>query len=185
LLSLLLLSLRKRLFTIAPATVAIHVRRGDFSRTIWFTELSYFCKRLSQVRDVAGACLPATVFSDGSDKELAPLLEMPNVSRAGDNPEILDLLLLSQSHVLITSPVSTFSQWAAFLSSGVVIRDNLFAHVPSRPLDINEVSFEGSPGDDTADWPPLLVKNLRNLVDQEFARLHLKTNPSGANTIYN
>jgi len=170
LLSILSPSLRKKLFTIAPSTVAIHVRRGDFSSTPWFTQMSYFCKRLSQIRDVASACLPATVFSDGFDKELAPLLDMPNVSRAAYNPEILDLLLLSQSLVLVTSPVSTFSQWAAFLSSGVVIRDNLFAHVTSRPLDINEVYFEGSPGDDVHDWPPLLVRNLRNLAAQEFAR---------------
>jgi hypothetical protein len=143
--------------------IGIHVRRGDFRQTSWMTSLDYFCGRTSQIRYAAGKCLPVTVFSDGSDDELAPLLDMPGVKRAPSNPEIVDMLLLSRSKVLVTCPASTFSNWAAFLSDGVVIRDYLFPHKDARPQEINQIFFEGIPGDDVGSWPTLLLQNLRNL----------------------
>ena len=143
--------------------VGIHVRRGDFAFTPWLTPLEYFQKRVSQIREASGKCLPVTIFSDGSDNELAPLLDMPRVKRASTNPEIVDILLLSRSQVLVTCPASTFSNWAAFLSGGVIIRDYLFPHKPARPQEVNKTSFEGIPGEDTSDWPALLLENLARI----------------------
>lgn len=143
--------------------VGIHIRRGDFAFTPWLTPLVYFNKRINQIREVSGKCLPVTIFSDGTDEDLASLLDMPEVRRASTNFEIVDILLLSRSQVLVTCPASTFSNWSAFLSDGIIVRDYLFPHKNARPQKINKIFFEGIPGDDINDWPDLLVQNLRNV----------------------
>lgn len=155
--------IKKKLQENKHPVVGLHVRRGDFASTPWITPLDYFLNRVSQIRQVAGACLPVTVFSDGTDDELSPLLDMPEVKRAPSNPEIVDILLLSRSRILVTCPASTFSNWAAFLSDGIIIRDYLFPHKDARPQEINETFFEGIPGEDVGSWPALLIQNLRKL----------------------
>jgi hypothetical protein len=104
--------------------IAVHVRLGDFhsgnpaegNRRIgldWYTTI------LSNLRTSLGN-LPVAVFSDGTDAELAPLLELENVSRAGFGSSIADILALSQARVLVTSG-STFSMWSAFLGQNPTV----------------------------------------------------------------
>jgi len=155
--------MKKKLQKTIPTLIGIHVRRGDFASTPWLTSLDYFIGRIKQIREVAANCLPVTIFSDGTDEELAPLLDMPKVQRADPNPDIVDLLLLSQSKILVTSPASTFSNWAAFFSQGVVIRDHLFPHKSARPDSFNEIMFEGIPSENINEWPKLLIRNLQQL----------------------
>jgi hypothetical protein len=154
---------RAKLDSIEAPLVGIHVRRGDFRNSQWETPITYFCDRLRDIRAVAGRELPATVFSDGNDEELAPLLVMPAVKRAPDQAEVLDLIQLSKSRVIVPSRGSTFGMLAGFLSEAIIIRDPEWNHGDSRPPEINARCFEGGPGVDPASWTELLVRNLVEL----------------------
>jgi hypothetical protein len=140
--------------------IAVHVRRGDFRHFDWWQPIENFCEILQNARGLAQECLPATVYSDGTLEDLKPLLEMPNVTLAPNAPDIVDLFRLSRSKVLITSRASTFSNWAAFMSDGMILRDPLFSPKPCRPLSLNEQWFEGVVPQDSKDWPSLAKKNL-------------------------
>jgi len=54
-----------------------------------------------------------TVFSDGTDEQLAPVLSLPGVRRAA--PAVVDLIRMSRARVLVTTGTSSFSAWAAYL----------------------------------------------------------------------
>ena len=155
---------RDRLAGISSPVVGIHVRRGDFKQTSWLTPIEYFCDRLRNVRTIAGCVLPATVFTDGTPAEVAPLLNMPDVQLSPRQPEVLDLLQLSLSDVMIVSKGSTFGMWAGFLSRGIIIGDSEWNHAASRPADINRKHYEGGPDMDPEKWPELLKANLRELT---------------------
>ena len=142
------------------APIAVHVRRGDFSHFDWWQPIESFCEMLQNARSLAQECLPATVYSDGTIEELKPLLEMPNVTLAPNAPDIVDLFRLSRSQVLITSRASTFSNWAAFMSEGMILRDPLFSPMPCRPSTLNEQWFEGAVPKNSKDWPLQAKKNL-------------------------
>lgn len=153
--------IRVRLDGLESPVIGIHVRRGDFNRSAWFTPIEHFCDRLRALRAVAGCELPATIFSDGSNADLAPLLAMPNVRRSGEQPDVIDLILLSRSRIIVPSRASTFGMLAGFLSDAVIVRDPEWNHGDSRPPEINGRRFEGAPEMDPARWPSLLVRNLR------------------------
>ena len=153
--------IQARLGGLEAPVIGIHVRRGDFSNGPWETPIEHFCDRLRALREVAGAQLPATVFSDGSDEELAPLLANPGVRRAPRQPDVLDLIQLSKSRVIVPSRGSTFGMLAGFLSEAVIVRDPEWNHGDSRPAHVNSRRFEGAPDMDPARWPDLLVQNLR------------------------
>jgi hypothetical protein len=157
---------RRTLEAATPPVVGIHVRRGDFRYFDWWQPIEDFCQRLQNVRQLAGACLPATVYSDGTSEELAPLLALPQVSLASPNPDIVDLLQLSRSQVLIASRASTFSNWAGFLSERVVLRDRKFDHQLCRPIAVNAAWFEGSVPDESGAWPALAKQNLQTIAAQ-------------------
>ena len=157
---------REIIFNSPVPIIGIHVRRGDFKFTPWLTPIEYFRFRLIQIRQVAGIDLPATIFSDGSIEELSPLLNLPNVILVSNNPEIVDMILLSLSRILITCPASTFSNWASFLSedSNIIIRSPLFIHKPVREPEVNAKYYEGVVGDDISEWSETLIKNIKNIA---------------------
>jgi hypothetical protein len=122
---------RRRLANQPRPCIAVHVRMGDF-RNLWAgedfasvghvrTPLAYFIELIEGIRLVAGKQLPVTIFSDGKDEELAPLLAIPGVQRADRNPDIVDLLLMAQSQLIICSAGSTFGYWAGFLADAPVL----------------------------------------------------------------
>lgn len=123
----LLVSITRPQFVPAPATapfIAVHVRLGDFSKvseaairsgaTNARLSVEWYGKALDQLRAGLGQDLPAIVFSDGSDAELAPVLSRPGVRRAPKSPAITDLLAMSQATALVASG-SGFSHWGSFL----------------------------------------------------------------------
>jgi hypothetical protein len=114
--------MKKILLTCEKPVIGVHIRRGDFKLGNQTTPLDYFIKGIDIIRNTAGTTLPVTIFTDANEKELAGLLLLPLVSIAQDKPDILDILLLSKSKVMILSKSSTFSYWAAFLSSATVVR---------------------------------------------------------------
>jgi hypothetical protein len=54
------------------------------------------------------------IFSDGTDLELASILQLPNVSRGNYGNPVADLIAMTRVRLLICSG-SSFSAWAAFL----------------------------------------------------------------------
>lgn len=115
---------RQRAQAIPVPFIALHVRRGDFQRTVAaadlvttnnaITPIGWFVATLRAVRAALGETLPAIVTSDGSDAELSELLGESHVTRADTGSAIGDMLLLSRSKVLLASG-SSFSAWASFL----------------------------------------------------------------------
>lgn len=159
--------------SIEPPVVGVHVRRGDFRELqpgedfakvgLVRTPLSYFQDLIRSIRTIHGSEVPVTIFSDGYDQDLADLLTMPNVRRASDNPDIVDLLLLSKSGLIVASAGSTFGYWAGFLADAPLILHPDHIHAPIRPGEVNARYFEGSPGPSVEGWPALLKQNIRAL----------------------
>jgi len=106
------------------APIGIHVRRGDF---VWQPDvetmvekdnsalpIEWYAATLQAVRECIGKPVPARVFSDGTDDELARLVGMPAVRRVEFGSSLADLLALSRCSLIIASG-STFSMWASYL----------------------------------------------------------------------
>lgn len=123
-----LLAMTRQKYHPAPATepfVAIHVRLGDFTKLSVGSQVSpgqnnarlpinWYGDRLKALRSSLGREVPAIVFSDGSDADLATLLAIPGVTRAPRQASVTDLLAMGQGAAVIASG-SGFSLWGAFL----------------------------------------------------------------------
>lgn len=105
--------------------IAVHVRRSDFfinenleigSVCNLQTPLKYFEKKILEIRESFNSNLHVTIFTDGNFIDVSDLLILNNVHFSADNSDIVDLLLMANSKYLITSPGSTFSLWAQFIS---------------------------------------------------------------------
>jgi hypothetical protein len=100
--------------------VGIHIRRGDFKED-WRTSDDYFLSIIRTIRDIGGADLPISIFTDAYAHELEKILSVPDVKLVEGNKDIVDLLLLSKSKVIVVSSGSTFGYWASFLSNAPLI----------------------------------------------------------------
>lgn len=155
--------------------ISVHVRHGDFrelqqgedfSRVgMVRTPLDYFKGAISIVRSIAGEILPVTLFSDGSDAAIAPLLDLPHVRLTVRRTAAADMLLMSRSRVIIPSAGSTFSYWAAFLSDAAILLHPDHIHAPIRPDEVNGICFEGATPRSAIDCPPLLRNNIIATLD--------------------
>lgn len=139
--------------------LGIHVRFGDYpsvsdrdgSNAVFYRlPLEWYVSCLQEMRHSIGSEFPAIVFSDGTDTELSPLLQLPAVTRSPFRQAITDMLALAQSVAIITSR-STFSLWGSFLSQAPsiwypkksdVCGDGVMANPESADLEI-----EWMPGD--------------------------------------
>ena len=113
-------------------SIAVHVRLGDFAvpesgeseirsgAPNLRIPLAWYRNAIAACRRSLGYEVSVKVFSDGSDEELRPLLEMPGVRRVSFGPSIADLLALSAAPLFIASG-STFSMWASYLGRMPVI----------------------------------------------------------------
>jgi len=135
--------MRQRLGRYQPPVIALHIRRGDFKFGNPITPDSFFIDAILLAREIAGKELPATVFTDAAPEEIATVLALPGVSMAENKPDILDILLMSQSKMIVLSQSSTFSYWGAFLSDAVIIRPAGDWQGALRPAEVNEHIFEG------------------------------------------
>ena len=131
--------------------IGLHVRRGDFRKLAdgetfgedgcVQTPLEYFIDVVRKIRKGAQSELPVTVFSDARKNELEQLLKLGNVYFSEKRKDIIDLLWLSKSKIIVCSPSSTFSYWAAFLSSAYVVHHPFFNY---RILPDCDSSYEGT-----------------------------------------
>lgn len=96
-------------------SISVHVRLGDFKVESLQTPIEWFLEAIKEVRRTIGAGIKVHIFSDGTDDELRPLLDLPRVSRISFGSSIADLLGLSCANILIANGGSTFSKWASYL----------------------------------------------------------------------
>jgi len=117
--------------------------------------LEWYIGALKAVRTRAGRDVPAQVFSDGSDEELAGLLALPAVRRMDYGSGLGDMLGLSRSRLLIASG-STFSMWGSYLGQVPAIwhPQKLLQHVL---IEHPEREIEWAPGGPLPDWVAQLI----------------------------
>ncbi len=153
--------------------IAIHVRMGDFREVESIESLragaknaripvSWYASMLSGVRRELGAEVPAMVFSDGSDEQLAELLRLPAVRRSPRQQSITDLLSMSRSRLLISSG-SGFSMWGTFLGDMQRIcfpGQRLVRVLHSTPELDREPECENA-----AELSPTFIAHLRDAFD--------------------
>ena len=142
----------------ATPVIGIHVRLGDFkaldpskpfaAQGITRTPFAYFTAIIAALRAMAGWTVPVSIFSDGTDAELAPLLALPQVTRFESPSDPVELAALSRARVIVTSASSTFGLWAAFLSDAIVIHHPDHFHGAVRAdADAWEGPWPGEGGD--------------------------------------
>lgn len=93
--------------------IGMHVRLGDMGGEQRHP-LEWYVSALRFLRTVTGP-LPISVFTDGKDEELKPILAEGGVAIVRTGSAISDLLALSRSRFLIASGCSSYSAWAAYL----------------------------------------------------------------------
>lgn len=113
-------------------TIGMHLRFGDFRpadgvqdyRGVWNTALpmDWYLSVARRLKLEFGDTAQFLVVSDGSDAQLRPLLETVPCVTTRDIPDsdCSDLLALADADLLVCS-ISSYSQWAAFLSSAPYI----------------------------------------------------------------
>lgn len=101
--------------------IGVHVRRGDFKITKQAIPTDWYIKTCQFTRNLLGNEIPIKVFSDAPASELQDLMSLPNLTLVEGNPALLDLLMLSNSKIIIGTSMSTFSLWAAYLGGSVTV----------------------------------------------------------------
>jgi hypothetical protein len=97
------------------AFIAVHVRLGDFDES-WRQPIDWYARAVEALRDGLGADLPARLYSDGTDAELAPITSLPRVELVRGASAITDMLDLAEAAAIVASS-STFSMWGSFLGT--------------------------------------------------------------------
>jgi len=90
------------------------VQKSSGKHGYYLTEIDWFIHALAVTREKHGN-LPAVIVSDGGEKELSAILQVPGTVLLNSRNAIEDLLVLSKSRVLLGSGNSSFSAWASFL----------------------------------------------------------------------
>jgi hypothetical protein len=117
--------IRPEIFAAVPACktprFGCHIRLGDFAKASDSAPtadnarlpLAWYANHVTQLT-CRWPNVPIEIFSDGADEELAPILQLPNVSRGNYGNAVADLVAMTRVRILICSS-SSFSAWAAFL----------------------------------------------------------------------
>jgi len=101
--------------------LGIHLRRGDFPAQYRISNediikiINFFNNRYNKY-------LPINIFTDSPPALISDILKIPNVKYENSFNVMIDLLKLSKCKIIIPSAYSTFSNWACFLSNGIVLR---------------------------------------------------------------
>lgn len=116
---------KKLLFPIPFRSISVHVRLGDLDYATSISDLiekpghfrlpmDWYIKQIKDIRSIVGDNLPIYIFSDGSVKEIQPLLKLGNANLINSGSAIADLLTMATSSLLICG-FSTFAMWASYL----------------------------------------------------------------------
>lgn len=108
--------------------IAVHVRRGDITRLPYGQppppqarngglDDRWYIKAIQDIRDAAGWSIPVVYYSDGWPEELKTLLSLPDTTLAHKASAIADIWRMSRASLIVGTPGSTFSGWAAYLGA--------------------------------------------------------------------
>lgn len=171
-----LLDMTKPRFVPPPPTgphVALHIRGGDFTVPIDISLLKsgrhnlrlpqhWYRDMLDGLRRRLGQELPAIVYSDCSNEELADVLALPRTARSRHKESITDMLAMSEASVLISSG-SGFCRWGSYF--GQVPRLCFPGQRTVRALGpVADVDLEPE-CDAAADIPELFCDQIRARLD--------------------
>lgn len=132
--------------------IAVHVRFGDLpfdgsevmngQRVRSHAKLpqNYYIDVIQEIKTSKGSDLEIRLFSDANDDELQDILKVSGVKRIRGNSALDEMLEMSEATVLIAS-CSTFSKWASFLGSGMVIWPPLTDCVVSKTDRTQEYEY--------------------------------------------
>ena len=105
-------------------SIGVHIRLGDFARVSAeevragrhdsSLPMEWYVSVICQIREYARRDIRVLVFSDGTDEELAPVLELPNTRRLTFGSSIADMIGLAGPPLLVASG-SSFSMWGRYL----------------------------------------------------------------------
>ena len=111
--------------------VAVHVRLGDFQKLgegVDFknvgatrTPFTFYIDEIKRISR-SNPDYNFTLFSDGHESELMPLLALEKTVLFKSINDLVDLYQMSKSKILITSAGSTYSYWAGFLGNCEIIQ---------------------------------------------------------------
>lgn len=138
--------------------IAVCIRLGDFKALGWATPVSWFVDRVRHAQSLYPT-VPIWVHSTGSDSELAPILSLPNVSRAPAVGNALEsVALISGSSLMIATGGSTFYRWAAFLGAvpAIVHTADRWQTCFWRSLSENNLCFFENEEPSEASWRKFL-----------------------------
>lgn len=162
-------NIKKRIATHPNPLVGVHIRMGDF-RQLNATEVfkgghvrapeDYYINIIEGIRQINGNNLAVSIFTDGYLHEFKKINQLPAISFVETGLDIVDLILLSKSKLIVMSPGSTFSAWAAFLSDSPVIKFT-DKDKPLRPSDIRDKIYEGM----FSLQQNLLKENIRDIYE--------------------
>lgn len=167
---------RKRLIPQKSKTsfIGVHIRMGDFSvpkdldeirkaNALYYRlPLEWYINAIQQIRLQLKRDIEVLIFSDGSTKDLAQVLNLPNVRLIQGNAAITDLLMLSQASCIIASG-STFSMWAAFLGQKPSV---WFTGLRRGHLINNDIAFSLQPEWEDGDFPDNFISNLQQSIKE-------------------
>jgi hypothetical protein len=119
--SLLVEKVQTKIASLKNPTIGVHIRRGDYNLHAGKTKDEYFIQVINEIRRTANENLPVTIFTDGTEAEMKPFLQLGNVELAEEKEDILDIFELSNSKICILSYYSSFSFWSGFLCTNRVI----------------------------------------------------------------
>lgn len=123
--------------------VNVHIRLGDFCKAN--TEalksgsnntslpIEWYVNLINQINEITKDTLTFNIFSDGTDEELKPVLEMANTRRVFYGTSVADIIALSRAPLMIASG-SSFSLWARYLGncSSISYTNQIKDHVLSE-----------------------------------------------------
>ena len=150
--------------------ISVHIRRGDFNFGPSITPIDYFIKAVKLIRENVGELWPVTIFTDARKYEIEEILNLPEVYLAEEKADILDILLMSQSKVIVLSKSSTFSYWAAFLSDAIVVRSSTDWQSRIRTPNENENYIEVEWDDDNCASDISLINALKKNHSPAFQK---------------
>jgi hypothetical protein len=170
----------------APLVVAVSIRLTDFApatgskgyRGLWNTRvpLEWYAKVCRRLRAEFGDGLTILLLSDGTDAELGDFIQEfnPLTTKGRAHTAVSDLLLMASADLLVCS-ISSYSQWAAFLSDspyvwygpqltqvdGLLTMWGTRLEPKGRPGWAGAARGRGVPVGDTGEVPDWLVSWLR------------------------
>ena len=150
--------------------ISVHIRRGDFNFGPSITPIDYFIKAVKLIRENVGELWPVTIFTDARKNEIEEILNLPEVYLAEEKADILDIILMSQSKVIVLSKSSTFSYWAAFLSDAIVVRSSTDWQNRIRTPNENENYIEVEWDDDNSASDISLINALKKNHSPAFQK---------------